>query len=175
MSDLTIPDTPGKDPAGAQTEVSSELSAEASAELDAYVGALERTQQLMSEGRNDEALAELNRLQAPATEAGTAFWPIVELMKRFPRATLYTLSGAEQEALAEWRAIRAGAPPIPAFDELRRMADGWILMQERGWDSLTEDEYQSLAPPVQMFVNQQRAVGAGSRAFKAAAEAVARG
>ena len=175
MSDLTIPETPQEGPAEATTTVSSELSAEASAEIDAYVDAIERCQQLMTEGRSEEALAELNRLQAPSTEAGKAFWPVVELMKRLPRATLYTFSGAEREALAEWRAIRAEAPSVPAFDEFRRMADGWILMQERGWDNLTEDEYQSLAPPVQMFVNQQRALRTALPAFKLAAEAVTRG
>lgn len=175
MSDVTIPEPPQGNPTEAPATVFSELSAEASAEIDAYVAAIERGQQLMTEGRSEEALAELNRLQAPATEPGRAFWPVVELMKRLPRATLYTFSGAEQEALAEWRAIRAEAPSVPGFDEFRRMADGWILMQERGWDNLTEDEYQSLAPAVQMFVNQQRALGAGSPAFRAAAEAATRG
>jgi len=129
----------------------------------------------MSEGRYDEALAELNRLQAPSTEAGKEFWPVVELMKRLPRAMRYTVSGAEEEALAEWRAARAGAPPISAFDDVRRLADGWILVQERGWNNLTEDEYQSLDPSVQMFINQQRAIDAGAPAFKAAAEAATRG
>jgi hypothetical protein len=150
MSDLTIPETPCEGRAEAPTEVSSESSAEAFAELDVYVDAIERLQPLITEGRSGEALAELNRLQAPSTEAGKEFWPVVQLMKRFPRAMLYTLSDGEPEALAEWRAIRAEAPAVPQFDELRRMANGWILVQERGWDNLTEDKYQSLAPPVQM-------------------------
>src|SRR5688572_26194303 len=107
MSDLPIPETPGVGPADAPREVSSELSAEASAELEVYVDALKRCQLLMTEGRHEEALAELNRLQAPSTEAGKEVWPVVQLVKRFPRAMLYTLSDAEPEALAEWQAVRA--------------------------------------------------------------------
>jgi hypothetical protein len=175
MSDLTIPETPGEGPVEAPTEVSSELSAEASAELDVYSDALKRCQLLMTEGRHEEALAELNRLQAPSTEAGKEIWPLVQLVKRIPRAMLYTLSDAEPEALAEWQAIRAEAPSDPQWDEFRWMADGWILVQERGTDNLTEDEYRSLHPSAQMFVNQQRALRTAIPAFKSAVEAVTRG
>jgi hypothetical protein len=171
MSDPTIPKAPGEAAAEAPTEVPSELSAEASAEVRVIFEALDRSQRLMTEGRSDEALAELNRLPAPSTEEGKSLWVLVELMKRFPRAMLHTLAGEEQEALAEWRAIRAEAPPGPAFDELRRMTDSWILVQEKGVDNLTEKEYQSLLPPAQMFVNQQRALQGMSRATHLAADA----
>jgi hypothetical protein len=61
------------------------------------------------------------------------------------------------------------------FDELRRMTESWILVQEQGVDNLTEKEYQALHPSAQMFVNQQRVLQAMSPAVKAAVEAVTRG
>jgi hypothetical protein len=155
--------------------VPSELSAEASAEVDGYSDAVVHAVPLMAEGRAEEALVELNRLPAPSTEAGAAFWPVVELMKRMPRAMIYRQSGAEQEALAEWLAVRAEAPPIPAFDLVRRLADSWILVQEKDVSDLTEEEYQSLDPSARKFVNQQRALNAARPAYESAWEALRRG
>jgi hypothetical protein len=68
-----------------------------------------------------------------------------------------------------------GRPPVPEFDDVRRLADSWILVQERDVNELTEEEYQSLVPHVQMFVNQQRALRLASPAFKSAWEATTRG
>ena len=47
----------------------------------------------MTEGRADSALTELNRLVAPATQAGKEFWPAIEMMKRIARALVYTKLG----------------------------------------------------------------------------------
>jgi hypothetical protein len=77
--------------------------------------------------------------------------------------------------LAEWRAIRTDAPPEPEYDALRRLADSMILVQERDISKLTAEEYQSLDPTVQMFVNQQRALRSVQPAFKLAGEAMERG
>jgi len=97
------------------------------------------------------------------------------LMKRMPRAMIYRQSGAEQEALAEWLAVRAEAPPVPAFDPVRRLADSWILVLEKDLSDLTEEEYQSLDPSAQKFVNQQRALSAAEPAYASAWEALRRG
>jgi hypothetical protein len=175
MSEPTIPDETGEARVEAPPiEVPSELSAEESAELDVYSNALPVALGLLEAGRPSEALAMLNLLPAPSTEAGAAFWPVIELMKRIPRATLHTLSGEKQEALAEWQAVRAEAPPVPGFDQVRRLADGMILIQEKDVSELTEEEYQSLLPQIQMLVNQQRALRLVSPALKSAWEAMAR-
>jgi hypothetical protein len=157
------------------TDQSSEPSPEEKAEVDAYAEVFMKSQQRMSEGRSDLALAELNQLQVPGTPLGKKFWPAVDMMKHIARANLHTLSGAKEEALAEWRAARKVAPPVPTFDEFRSQADGWILVQERGWENLTEDEYRSMSPPVQMFVNLQRALGTIEPAYEAASKALSSG
>lgn len=171
MDERIIPEIPAAESVG----IPAELSAEASAEIGSYVDALRQCQQFMSEGRSEEALAALGRLAPPSTNEGKVLWLLIDVMKRAARAMLHTLAGEQEEALAEWRAIRAEAPPGPALDELRKLADSWILVQERGWENLTDDEYGSLFPQVQMFVNQQRALRAGSPAFKSAWEALSRG
>jgi hypothetical protein len=88
-------------------------------------------------------------------------------MKRFPRAVLHTLSGQDEEALAEWRAIRAETPPGPDFDAVRKLADDWILVRERDLAALTPEEEQALGPAVRRFVHQQRALKAADSALEA--------
>jgi hypothetical protein len=176
MSEPTVPD--GTDQPGAEVPPPGDpsgLSAEASAEFDTYSGALKASQVLQMEGRVSEALETLNRLPAPSTEAGAAYLVVVDLMKRLYRALLYTFAGDKQAALTEWRAVSEGAPPIPGFDEVRRLADSWVVVQERDIGELTEEERQSLHPQVQMFVNQQLSLRSVTPSMKAAWEALGRG
>jgi hypothetical protein len=167
--------TSGDDQDAARRDEAGEGPPEDDAEVSSFIGAIERSQRLMTEGRADSALAELNRLAAPATQAGTEFWPAIEIMKRLARALVYTQAGKDKEALAEWRAVREAAPPAPQFDEVRALADSWILVKERGWENLTDEEYSSLQLQVQMFVNQQRALRSVSPAFKSAWQALSTG
>ena len=165
----------GDDQDAARPDVAAELPADDDAELQSLNGAVERSQRLMAEGRADTALAELNQLAPPATQSGKRFWPVIEVFKRLSRGLVYTQAGKEQEALAEWRAVREAAPPETLFDELRALADSMILVQERSWENLTEEEYASLLPQVQMMVNAQRALRSVSPALKTAWQALSTG
>jgi hypothetical protein len=167
--------TSGDNQDAARPEVAGERPPEGDAELETFLGTIGRSERLMAEGRADSALAELNRLAPPATQSGQEFWPSVEVMKRLARALVYTQAGKGQEALAEWRAVREAAPPVPQFDDLRALAGSLILVQERGWENLTEEEYSSLHQQAQMLVNQQRALRSVSPLFKTAGQALSSG
>jgi hypothetical protein len=166
LGDGEIPDSALTPP-----EVPTERSLE-DVEVSSYSDAIDRCFQLISEGRPGEALAELNGLSPPSTAQGREMWRVVGVMKRVPRAIVFMLSGASEDAISEWRALQVEAPPDPVFDDIRKMAHDWILVRERGADKLTEEEYRSLRPEIQMNVNYQRALRVVGPALKLAAQAL---